>query len=82
MPTTVAHKQTVSDLLPGQQGSIVSVCGPAEIRHRLLEMGLTPGTRVELIRVAPMGDPVEIRVRGYRLSLRKSEASAVRIDAA
>lgn len=82
MPTTVAHKQAVSDLLPGQQGSIVSVSGPAEIRHRLLEMGLTPGTHVELIRVAPMGDPVEIRVRGYRLSLRKSEASAVRIDAA
>lgn len=82
MPTTVVHKQAVSDLQPGQHGNIVSVSGPAEIRHRLLEMGLTPGTRVELIRVAPMGDPVEIRVRGYRLSLRKSEASAVRIDAA
>ena len=47
---------------------------------RLREMGLLPGTRVTLVRVAPMGDPIEIQVRGYRLSLRKSEASQVEVS--
>lgn len=53
------------------------VSGPAFIRLR--EMGMLPGTRVTLVRVAPMGDPIEIQVRGYRLSLRKSEASQVEV---
>ena len=47
---------------------------------RLREMGLLPGTRVTLIRVAPLGDPLEIQVRGYRLSLRKSEAEHILVD--
>jgi Fe2+ transport system protein FeoA len=51
--------------------------GPAFTRLR--EMGLLPGTRVTLVRVAPLGDPIEIQVRGYRLSLRKSEASQVEL---
>ena len=54
--------------------------GPAFTRLR--EMGLLPGTRVTLIRVAPLGDPIEIQVRGYRLSLRKSEAALVEIAVA
>jgi Fe2+ transport system protein FeoA len=48
---------------------------------RLREMGLLPGTRVTLIRVAPLGDPLEIQVRGYRLSLRKSEAEHILLEA-
>lgn len=52
--------------------------GPAFVRLR--EMGLLPGTRITLVRVAPMGDPIEIQVRGYRLSLRKSEASQVELS--
>lgn len=55
------------------------VAGPAFTRLR--EMGLLPGTRVTLVRVAPMGDPLEIQVRGYRLSLRKSEAALVELAA-
>ncbi len=47
---------------------------------RLREMGLLPGTRVTLVRVAPLGDPIEIQVRGYRLSLRKSEAALVEVE--
>ena len=47
------------------------------VRQRLLEMGLTKGSRVQLLRIAPMGDPIEVSLRGYRLSLRKVEASAV-----
>lgn len=49
---------------------------------RLREMGVLPGTRVTLVRVAPMGDPIEIKVRGYHLSLRKSEAAEVVVDLA
>jgi Fe2+ transport system protein FeoA len=56
------------------------VAGPAFTRLR--EMGMLPGTRVTLVRVAPMGDPLEIQVRGYRLSLRKSEAALVELAAA
>lgn len=52
--------------------------GPAFIRLR--EMGLLPGTRVTLVRVAPMGDPIEIKVRGYSLTLRKSEAEFVVVE--
>jgi len=52
---------------------------PSERRARLLEMGLTTGTEIQLIRVAPLGDPVEIEVRGYRLSLRKREAKGIRV---
>jgi Fe2+ transport system protein FeoA len=52
---------------------------PPEHRARLLEMGLLVGTSVELVRFAPMGDPVEIRIRGYNLSLRKHEADLVMV---
>ncbi|NDC76226.1 ferrous iron transport protein A [bacterium] len=51
--------------------------GPAFTRLR--EMGLLPGTRVTLVRVAPLGDPIEIQVRGYRLSLRKAEAAQIEL---
>lgn len=52
---------------------------PADRRARLLEMGLTTGAQIQLIRFAPLGDPVEIEVRGYRLSLRKREAAGIRV---
>lgn len=73
--------KTLTNLVPGQSGTITHVGGVAEIRNRLLEMGLTLGTRVALVRVAPLGDPVELEVRGYRLSMRKSEAATVSIEA-
>ena len=70
----------LADLSPGECGKITLVGGPAETRHRLLEMGLTLGTLVRFVRVAPLGDPVELHVRGYRLSVRKSEASSVTVE--
>lgn len=54
--------------------------GGKAYRRKLLSMGLTPGTEISLVRVAPMGDPIEIFVRGYSLSLRKSEADALAVD--
>lgn len=74
--------QPLANLAPGESGRIQNVSGKAEVRNRLKEMGLTNGTWVRLVRVAPLGDPVELHVRGYRLSVRKSEAAAVAIEAA
>ena len=62
-----------------QKGAIAALDLPPEQRARLLEMGLTPGATVQFIRSAPLGDPIEIEVRGYRLSLRKQEAGGVRV---
>jgi Fe2+ transport system protein FeoA len=71
---------TLNHLTPGERGTIENIAASTpSLRRRLLEMGLTRGTAVELIRVAPMGDPIEISVRGYRLSLRREEASSILI---
>ena len=65
-------------LRPGERGVINRIHTSAHgIRQRLLEMGLTKGTIVELVRFAPLGDPIEISVRGYRLSLRREEAASI-----
>ena len=77
---TSSDIRVLADLSPGQHSRIVRIFGPAGIRHRLLEMGLTRGTPIELVRVAPLGDPMELQVRGYRLSVRKSEAASVVIE--
>ncbi len=68
-------------LLPGERGRVSKLATSSfEVRQRLLEMGLTKGISVLVIRVAPMSDPIEIEIRGYRLSLRRKEAEAVMID--
>jgi len=60
---------------------IQGISGDRSFRRRLLELGLTPGTRVEPIAVAPLGDPIELRVRGASLSIRRSEAELVAVAA-
>ena len=65
---------------PGTAVVIREIKVPAEHRGRLLEMGLLVGTTVELVRFAPMGDPVEIKVRGYHLTLRKHEAEQIMVS--
>jgi len=64
----------------GSSGTIKSIQATSMIKKRLLAMGLTPGTQFKIIKVAPMGDPIELKVRGYRLSLRKTEASCLEAD--
>ncbi len=63
----------------GCRGSVVAVGGSADIRRRLLEMGFCNGASVEVIRRAPLGDPIEFKLRGYCLSLRDEQASFVQI---
>jgi len=69
---------SLNTLLPGQRGTVERIeSSVGSVRQRLLELGLIRGTVVELIRFAPLGDPMEVRIRGYRLSIRKDEAEAV-----
>jgi ferrous iron transport protein A len=72
----------LAEVVVGQAGRILEVTGTDEVAMRLLEMGLTPGVDFEMIGIAPLGDPIEIEIRGYRLSLRKSEATRVAIEIA
>ena len=71
---------TLVDIAPGQHARVRQIVGGDVISLRLLEMGLTPGCEVEFVGIAPFGDPIEIALRGYRLSLRKSEAARVEIE--
>ena len=64
----------------GESGEIVKVEGEGRIRRRLFDMGVTPGASVLLRKKAPLGDPIEIKLRGYELSLRKSEANLVLLE--
>lgn len=70
----------LSEMSVGQQGVIRDFTADNDDYERIVEMGVTPGERVEVIRYAPLGDPIEIRVRGYLLSLRKSEAERIKIS--
>ena len=70
---------TLNELKTGSSGIITAVGGDGPLRCRLLDMGLIPHTRVTLQKVAPMGDPIEIRVRGYELTLRVEEAQKIEV---
>ena len=74
-----ADSHPLTSLALGQAAIITEIKVPPADRGRLLEMGLLVGTRVELVRFAPLGDPVEIKVRGYNLSLRKHEAEQIMV---
>ena len=67
-------------LVPGQRGRVVNLGEKGPVRRRLMDMGITPGVEIEIVKVAPLGDPIEINLRGYELSLRKSEAEQIKIE--
>jgi len=69
----------LSGLLPGEQGRVAGYDLSDEQRQRLQEMGLTVGAEFDVVRFAPMGDPIELKVRGYHLSLRKRDAAGIRV---
>ena len=73
----VAGPQPLSSVAVGTLATVAEIKLPPESRPRLMEMGLLVGTPVELVRFAPLGDPVEIKVRGYNLTIRKSEAEQI-----
>lgn len=72
---------SIRDLKVGEKAEICGYSGGAKgYRHKLLSMGLTPGVILELVRIAPLGDPIQVLVRGFVLSLRKSEASVLHLE--
>ena len=73
---------TLDELSVGHSGVITQVGGEGILRCRLLDMGLIPKTRVRVEKVAPLGDPLELRVRGYSLSLRKEDAGKIEVEVA
>lgn len=68
---------TIDDLKIGQSGMIKEVGGEGPLRLRFLDMGLIPGTKVTLQKIAPMGDPIQIRIRGYELTIRREDAQKI-----
>lgn len=75
----MAERQ-LKDLSPGEQGKVVRVDAEGALKRRLMDMGLTRGTMVTFRKVAPLGDPIEITVRGYELSIRKDEATHIWVN--
>ena len=71
---------TLDVLVPGESGKSLAVGGEGALRHRLLDMGLTPKTIVKVEKIAPMGDPMELYLRGYRLTLRKEDAHKIEVE--
>ena len=70
----------LKDLKPGQKCKVLKVRGRSEANRRVLEMGVTPGSVIELERIAPLGDPIDVKVKGYHLSLRKDEAEGIDVE--
>lgn len=72
--------RTLKDIKCGETVTIVKLHGKGAIKRRFMDMGLTKGTEIYVRKVAPLGDPVEINVKGYELSLRKEEASIIEVS--
>ncbi len=81
MVVVAAAPLTLDRMRAGDRGRVSAILGDGQIRRRLLEMGLCPGTEITLIRRAPLGDPIELKVRGYLLSVRGDHARHVAIAA-
>jgi Fe2+ transport system protein FeoA len=72
--------KTLNQLEPGERATIVRVGGERAVRRRILDMGVVKGAEIEAVRVAPLGDPIEFLIKGYNLSLRKSEAQQIQVE--
>lgn len=70
----------LSEVSSGQEVLVRQVGGEGAVRRRIMEMGITRGIRVAVIKLAPLGDPMQLRVRGYQLSLRKADAELIEVD--
>ena len=72
--------KTLKQAKIGDNVTVVKLHGEGTVKRRLMDMGLTKGTRVHIRKVAPLGDPVEVTVRGYELSLRKADAEMIEVE--
>ena len=72
--------KTADNLKPGEQGVVTQLGGSGDLRRHIIDMGITPGAVIIMRKAAPLGDPLEINVRGYELSLRKTEARCITVQ--
>jgi ferrous iron transport protein A len=79
MSTDTKEQQTLAGLENGKTARVSSVTGTDAVTRRLMEMGIVPGETVRVVKSAPFGDPMEIKVRGYHLAVRRNEASMIEI---
>jgi ferrous iron transport protein A len=72
--------KTLNEIVDGETVKVIKLHGEGAIRRRIMDMGITKGVSIYVRKVAPLGDPIEIKVRGYELSLRKSDASNIEVE--
>jgi Fe2+ transport system protein FeoA len=72
--------KSLAELKPREKGRVVKVGGKGSGRRRIIDMGLVSGAEIEMERVAPLGDPIEVKVKGYHLSLRKEDAANIYVE--
>lgn len=72
---------TLAELLPGQKGRILQIGALGPLKRRLMDMGVVVGEEVLMVKVAPLGDPIEVLIKSYNLSLRKKEACEIQVEA-
>ena len=78
----MANMKRLNELKIGEGGMVISIGSSGALRRRIIDMGITPGAQVVMRKTAPLGDPIEINVRGYELSIRKSEAEQILVGVA
>jgi len=72
-------QMTMDELTVGQRGAVKAIHAPKQLKRRLMDMGFTKGVDIEVVKLAPMGDPIEVSVRGYNLCLRRAEARKIEL---
>ena len=72
--------KTLKDIKVGESASVIKLNGQGAVRRRIMDMGITKGVKIDVCKVAPFGDPIEILVRGYKLSLRKEDAKMIEVE--
>ncbi len=72
--------KTLRELKPGEKAKVAKILGKGSVHRRILDMGFVKGAEVEMERVAPLGDPIEVKIKGYHLSLRKDEAANIYVE--
>ena len=82
MGKMMSKNKHLNELAPKESGVVVSIGSSGALRRRIIDMGITPGALVIMRKTAPFGDPIEINVRGYELSIRKSEAKEIVVEVA
>lgn len=74
--------KTLDQMQPGEMGKVIKITGSGPIKRRIIDMGLVGGTQISVVKFAPLGDPMEIKVKNFNLSLRKTEAALIEVQSA